>query len=129
MPVEKPEFVDLDLTFPKSRRLTLSGEFRKVRENGAAQHSKLLVLSVLRPAPDSLLRIGLITSKRVGSAVERNKIRRRLREIFRLHQHELAPDVWIVTIARNAAVQASYQRLESDWLQLARRASIVSAES
>ncbi len=100
-----------------------------MRENGIAQHSKLLVLSVLKPAPDAELRIGLITSKRTGSAVERNKIRRRLREIFRLHQHQLVANAWIVTIARVPARQATYQRLESDWLQLARRASIVSAES
>jgi ribonuclease P protein component len=88
-----------------------------------------LVLSVLQPAPDSSLRVGLITSKRVGSAVERNKVRRRLREIFRLHQHLLKPDLWIVTIARHPAKLATYQRLESDWLQLARRASIVCADS
>ncbi|MEO7931778.1 MAG: ribonuclease P protein component [Chthoniobacterales bacterium] len=115
----------MDNTFPKSRRLTLSGEFRQVRERGVAQHSKLMVLSVLQPAPDVSLRIGFITSKRAGSAVERNQLRRRLREIFRLHQHQLAPNTWVVTIARHPAKLASYQRLESDWLQLARRASIL----
>ena len=118
----------MDHSFPKSRRLTLSGEFRQVRERGVAQHSKLLVLSVLRPAPDGSLRVGFITSKRVGNAVERNRLRRRLREIFRLHQDQLAPNLWVVTIARNPARQASYQRLESDWLQLARRASILCAQ-
>jgi len=119
----------VDQSFPKSCRLTLSGEFREVRERGTAQHSRLLVLSILRPSPDLLRRIGLITSKRVGSAVERNLVRRRLREIFRLHQHRLPHDVWIVTIARHPAKQATYQRLESDWLQLARRASILHADS
>lgn len=121
-------FADLDHSFPKSRRLILSGEFRQVREQGIAQHSKLLVLSVLSPAPDHSLRIGLITSKRVGSAVERNKMRRRLREIFRLHQHLLTPNIWIVTVVRHSAKLVTYQRLESDWLQLARRASIVCAD-
>lgn len=119
----------MDQSFPKSRRLTLSGEFGQVREKGIAQHSKLLVFSVLQPAPDSTLRIGFITSKRVGSAVERNRLRRRLREIFRLHQHQLAQNAWIVTIARHPAKTATYQRLESDWLQLARRASILCAGS
>lgn len=118
----------MDKLFPKSRRLTLSGEFRQVRELGVAQHSKLLVFSVLRPSPDESLRVGFITSKRVGSAVERNRVRRRLREIFRLNQHRLLPNTWIVTIARHSAKLATYERLASDWLLLARRAAILTAE-
>lgn len=99
-----------------------------MREGGTSFHSKLVVLSVLRPAPDGQLRTGLITSKRVGGAVERNRVRRRLREIFRLNQARLVPGVWIVTIARHPATAATWERLQSDWLQLARRASILSAD-
>ena len=68
---------------------------------------------------------GFITSKRVGGAVVRNRIRRRLREIVRLHQRQLRQDLWLVTIARSGAARASYQELRDEWLRLAKRASIL----
>lgn len=117
----------MDRSFPKIRRLTLTSEFRQVRENGRAQHSKLLILSVLHTDSDPEIRYGVITSRRVGPAVVRNRVRRRLREIFRLHQSEIQPGHKIVAIARPTAATVTFQRLESDWLQLARRASIVCA--
>lgn len=67
---------------------------------------------------------GFITPKRVGSAVVRNRIRRRLREIFRKHQHEIRDGVWIVTVASARATRETFRALEDEWLRLARRASI-----
>jgi ribonuclease P protein component len=77
--------------------------------------------------PGAQFRTGFITSRALGRAVARNRVRRRLREIVRKHQHEIARGVWIVTIARAHAVAASYQELEREWLRLAGRASILAA--
>ena len=71
------------------------------------------------------MRAGFITSRRVGGAVTRNRIRRRLREIVRHHQHELVGNSWIVLIASRRAADATYQALEDEWLRLAKRASIL----
>jgi ribonuclease P protein component len=57
--------------------------------------------------------------------VVRNRVRRRLREIVRQHQHDLRQDVWIVLVARRDAATARYHALEDEWLRLARRASIL----
>ena len=70
-------------------------------------------------------RIGLITSRRLGSAVARNRVRRRLREIVRRHQHAVRQNFWIVVVAKRDAVKANYRALEDEWLRLARRASIL----
>ena len=70
-------------------------------------------------------RAGFITSGRVGGAVVRNRVRRRLLEIVRRHHHELRQDIWFVIIARHEAATASYGALEDEWLRLARRASIL----
>jgi ribonuclease P protein component len=70
-------------------------------------------------------RAGFITSTRLGGAVVRNRVRRRLREIVRRHQNELRQDVWFVIIARYEAAAARYGALEDEWLRLARRASIL----
>ena len=70
-------------------------------------------------------RAGFIASRRIGGAVARNRVRRRLREIVRQHQHELRDGFWIVLVARRDAAKSSYYALEHEWLRLARRASIL----
>ena len=112
------------LTFSKARRLTHSSEFDRVKRNGHAQRGKFLVLSVLS-ITGNRFRAGFVTSRALGSAVVRNRIRRRLREIVRKHQHQVRDDVWIVTIARTHASGASYEQLEGEWLRLAGRTSIL----
>jgi ribonuclease P protein component len=114
------------LRFPKSRRLTLDSEFQRVRTEGASVRGETLTLGVLKDAePNTPVRAGFITSRRVGRAVVRNRTRRRLREIFRKHQHEIRGGVWVVTIASARAARETSHALEDEWLRLARRASIL----
>ena len=70
-------------------------------------------------------RVGIVTTRKVGMAVVRNRIRRRIREVFRLHQFDLVAGVWLVTVARPSAATATFRELERDWLRLAERASIL----
>jgi ribonuclease P protein component len=109
--------------FPKSARLTRSSEFAKVKNAGESCHGRLMVLSVLKTA-ECEPRIGLITSRRLGNAVKRNAVRRRLREIVRLERPRLKPGLWLVFVARKAAAGAPFEALREDWLRLAKRASI-----
>ena len=111
-------------TFPKSKRLTLSAEFQRVREEGRVARGALLSMGVL-PECSGTVRAGFVTSRRVGNAVARNRVRRRLREIFRRHQHEIINATWVVTIARPQAARATSAALEHEWLRLAKRTSIL----
>ena len=113
------------LGFPRARRLTRPAEFLAVRENGRAYRGGLLILGVLDTAAAGEFRAGFVTSKRVGGAVARNRVRRRLREIVRTHQHAVRPGVWLVLIARPAAAHATYRALEDEWLRLTKRAFIL----
>ena len=112
-------------TFPKSRRLTQSAEFAQVKKNGRVYRGRSVLLSILRANDATRFRAGFITSRALGSAVARNRVRRRLREIVRKHQREIVDGTWFVTIARANAVGATYQELEVEWLRLAKRASIL----
>ncbi|PYJ83137.1 MAG: ribonuclease P protein component [Verrucomicrobia bacterium] len=112
-------------TFPKSRRLTQSAEFAQVKKNGRVYRGRSVLLSILRANGATRFRAGFITSRALGSAVARNRVRRRLREIVRKHQCEIVDGTWIVTIARANAVGATYQELDVEWLRLAKRASIL----
>ena len=114
--------------FGRSSRLRRSSEFKLVRESGKSWTGTYLVLKALNRGA-GLARLGVITSRRLGNAVVRNRVRRRMREIFRLNQHQIREGYWIVTIARASSAFAAYQELERDWLRLAKRASILGATS
>lgn len=117
------------LRFPKSARLARASEFQRLRRDGASFHGKFMILSVLAQAADGAARVGLITSRRVGNAVHRNAIRRRLREIVRAERPQLVSGVWLVIIARQRAAAAEFTDLRREWLALAQRAGIVLEKS
>jgi len=114
-----------NLSFPKSRRLTEAWQFERVRKEGRAQHGHLLMLAAFAGKEVDSFRAGFVTSRRIGRAVVRNRVRRRLREIVRKHQHEIVESRWLVIVARQSAARASYGELEDEWLRLAKRASIL----
>jgi ribonuclease P protein component len=113
------------LSFPKARRLTRASEYERVKREGLARGGKLLTLNVLPVEDLGQCCIGFVTSRRLGGAAVRNRVRRRLREIVRQHQHHLRVGFWIVLVARKDASTAGYRALEHEWLRLARRASIL----
>ena len=112
-------------SFPKARRLTHRTEYEHVKRNGITHRGKLLILNAMTLEDTGLWRAGFVTSGRVGGAVIRNRVRRRLREVVRLHQHELRQGIWFVIVARHDAATATYGALKDEWLRLARRASIL----
>jgi ribonuclease P protein component len=112
------------LRFPKSARLSRASEFARLKREGTAFHGKLMVLSVLKVEQETETRIGLITSRRVGGAVVRNLVRRRLREVVRALRPQLRPGLQLVLVARAAAGRADFATLRADLLVLAQRSAI-----
>lgn len=86
---------------------------------------KLLMLGVLELEDEPAFKIGLVTSKRIGGAVVRNRLRRRLREIVRRDQVRLRNGFWLVLVARPSAGKADCASLEREWRQLLERAEII----
>jgi ribonuclease P protein component len=66
-------------------------------------------------------RLGLSVSKKVGGAVKRNKVRRRLKEIFRSSMKSLPEDADFVISARPLAAEASFEELNEEFLRSLRR--------
>lgn len=87
--------------FRKANRLSGSLQFKKVFVQGKKYSNSFFSLYVLFDAKEK--KIGLSVNKRVGSAVKRNGLKRRLREIFRLHQWELKPSLQVVVLKKEAA--------------------------
>jgi ribonuclease P protein component len=69
---------------------------------------------IFAASPKSYGRLGITVSRRVGCAVERNRVKRRIREFFRLHRNELQPAHDLLVIARTGAEKLSYEDVESE---------------
>ena len=110
----------------KEQRLRSSTDFAEVRRDGRSRADGLLVL-VSRPNNLDVTRFGFIVSKRVGNAVVRNRIRRRLKEAARLSQVEHGWD--LVFIARQGASSADYHELSGSVKRLLTRANVLDGSS
>jgi ribonuclease P protein component len=75
--------------------------------------------------PGSFSRLGVVTSRRLGPAVLRNRARRLLREAYRLHQDELIQPVDLVLIARPSILGRRLTDVERDLLGVLRRESLL----
>ena len=112
------------MTLPKEARLRLGYQYEFVRNKGHIVHGPLFRLACA-PAPDSLsTACGMIVSRRVGGAVIRNKVKRRLRNLYRLDRAIIAPSLWLVIIASPKAAAASMADLRAEWLRLSNKLSI-----
>ncbi len=70
-------------------------------------------------------RVGITVGRKLGHAVVRNRVRRRLREIYRLHEAEFSPGWDIVVVARSRAIGADFGVLTETYLRLAGKAGIL----
>ena len=80
-------------------RLRRPAHFQRVRSSGSHYDGAVLLLSIA-PARQRTSRCGVVVARRLGGAVVRNRIKRRIREILRIHYSSLRPHTDIVVIAR-----------------------------
>lgn len=106
-----------------SSSLKLNHIFRKLYST-AGQANGLLVLYA-RPNRTGGNRVGVTVSKKIGKAVVRNRVRRRLREVYRLNEARFAPGWDIVVVARSRCISADFKKLTDAYLSLAEKAGIL----
>ena len=90
-------------------------EFRRMYAKGKSGVSSCLVV-YYRKNRLGHNRLGVTVSTKLGHAVVRNKVRRRLREIYRLHEREIARGYDLVVVSRVRACAADYHQLETAFL-------------
>ena len=110
------------------QRCTLkkNSEFRRLYTKGKSAVSPYLVV-YCRKNRTVENRLGYTVSTKLGHAVVRNRVRRRLREIVRLNSPALARGYDIVIVARSRAVGASYQKLDAAFLRCCRELGLTEA--
>ncbi len=72
-------------------------------------------------------RLGVITGRKVGNAVIRNRARRLLREAYRRHQGELCAATDLVLVARPSIANQTFVNVEADFLHVMRKARLITA--
>lgn len=89
--------------FPKSARVRKRPEFLRVQSRGRRVHTEHFTLIVLDRGDGEPARLGLTTARKVGPAVVRNRARRVLREVFRLHRERFPRGHDVVVIVKDSA--------------------------
>ncbi len=98
----------------KRTRLTDSPEFERVYRQGTAYRGKLFSVHAF-PNEHGTPRLGLSVSRKVGNAVTRNVVRRRLREVFHSCISEISGSPDLVVSARPAAAEATFKELKEEF--------------
>jgi len=95
-------------------RLTDSPEFERVYRQGTAYRGRLFSVHAF-PNEHGAPRLGLSVSRRVGNAVTRNAVRRKLREVFHSCISEVSENLDLVVSARPAAAEATFEELREEF--------------
>ncbi len=113
------------MALPRAQRVRRTSDFGRVRQLGSSWTGRLLIIAVL-PLPDEpQAKFGFTVTKRIGNAVVRNKIRRRLASIAGSFAPQINVPHLIVTIPRHGAAKAEFEAIKTEWSKLARRAGLI----
>lgn len=100
-------------SFCYQEKLHLERDYKKVFKNGKKIITSFVNIFVFnRKDNREIRRLGLVTSKKVGNATERNRAKRRLREIFRTNKHKLTPGLDIIFILKPEIKLIGYGKIK-----------------
>ncbi len=107
---------------PKKRIIRDKDEFQTVYRHGRSYANRYMVLYVYRS--EDLDKVGFAAGKKLGNAVVRNRVKRLLRESYRLSQSCVKGGYTLLLIGRKAAVEAKCVNVQEAFCQLCKRAEI-----
>ncbi len=113
------------LRLARASRVTQNRDFVRIRQQGERLAQGCLVANWNKLPEGAAPKLGVVTSRKIGGAVQRTRARRLLRESFRLHQHEFTQPVEIILVARNSIAGKKFADVERDYLATLRRAGLL----
>jgi ribonuclease P protein component len=112
-----------DRRLRRTQRLRATTEFEETYRQGRSHAGRYMVLWLRRGAGASL-RLGVVASKTVGKAFQRNRAKRRLREAWRINRHYLAGDCDVVLVARRNILKAQWPDIVDELAWLTRKVGL-----
>jgi ribonuclease P protein component len=113
------------LRLSRAMRLAQNRDFARVRQQGERLAQGCLIANWHRLPAGTTPKLGVVTSRKIGGAIERSRARRLLRESFRQHQHELSQPVELVLVARPSIAGRDFAGVEKDFLAALNRANLL----
>jgi ribonuclease P protein component len=113
------------LRLTRHSRVTQNRDFLRIRQQGERLAQGCLVANWNMLTEGATPKLGVVTSRKIGGAVQRARARRLLRESFRLHQHEFVRPVELILVARNSIAGKKFADVEKDFLISLRRAGLL----
>ena len=99
--------------FPKDRRLRKSWEYQQVWKMGCKRHTPHFIL-LIAETRTGVSRLGLTVSRKVGNAVQRNRVKRLLREYFRTENHRFRQPIDLSVVAKKGAAELTTRQLAAE---------------
>jgi len=106
------------LRFSRSDRIRRRAEFLQAYEQGQRIHGRLSTLFV-RPNRLSIARLGIAASKKLGGAVQRNRAKRLIREVFR--RNNIVKGYDVVVVPKRELLQANLSTIEAEYRAILER--------
>ncbi len=103
-------------SLPRERRLRQQSHFDQLFKTARRIEGRYFRI-YLAPKKFDLCCWGVVTSKKIGNAVIRNRVKRRFKAIIRLHQHQVSQQVDMVFVAKPQAKEATYKQFEMDIIE------------
>src|SRR5262245_45246670 len=113
------------LRFRPHQRIKLGRDFARLRQQGKRIVFGCMIANWTPAAPNACSRVGVVVSSKVGNAVVRSRVRRLLREAFRLNQNSLAQAIDLVLVARPSITRKTFADVEKDFLTTLRKAGLL----
>jgi ribonuclease P protein component len=120
------EIVRVGLSFTKGDRLLSTGDFKRVYRNGRKIVGPKAVF-YYDSNNFNRHRLGITISRKAGNSVKRNRLKRLIREVFRLNLSRLKQDSYcdIVIVMRKAGMKSDFKDIEQLWLETMSKAGLL----
>lgn len=117
------------LRLARASRVKQNRDFVRIRQQGERLAQGCLIANWNKLPEGAKPKLGVVTSRKIGGAVQRTRARRLLRESFRLHQHDFTQPIELILVARNSIAGKKFAEVEKDFLTTLRKAGLLRNDS
>jgi len=123
--IEKTTVAKPSFSFPREYRLRLKSEFKLVYSRGKRARGKFISIVYFTNNGSAFKAAVVVRKKHYKRAVDRNKIKRRLREIIRLNKNLLPSNLWIIIHAEQGILKNKFCDIKSEFLNLCKKSGLL----